>query len=76
MIFTTRWRRTGATACASTSSGASSTARSIGSVCDGAYVRLEPDAEGVIESEEYPGLRLHVPSMLAGDRAGVLAWLR
>ena len=33
---------------------------------DGAYVRLEPDAEDVIESEEYPGLRLHVPSMLAG----------
>ena len=43
---------------------------------DGAYVRPEPDAEGVIESEEYPGLRLHVPSMLAGDRADVLGWLR
>jgi Uma2 family endonuclease len=43
---------------------------------DGTYVRLEPDAEGVIESEEYPGLRLHVPSMLAGDRAAVLGWLR
>jgi Uma2 family endonuclease len=43
---------------------------------DGQYVRLAPDAEGVIESEEYPGLRLHVPSMLAGDRAAVLARLR
>jgi Uma2 family endonuclease len=43
---------------------------------DGAYVRLEPDAEGVIESEEYPGLRLHIPSLLAGDRANVVSWLR
>jgi Uma2 family endonuclease len=43
---------------------------------DGAYVRLEPDADGVIESEEYPGLRLHLPSMLAGNRAAVLGWLR
>jgi Uma2 family endonuclease len=43
---------------------------------DGTYVRLEPDAEGVIESEEYPGLRMHVPSMLAGNRADVLGWLR
>ena len=43
---------------------------------EGQYVRLEPDAEGVIESEEYPGLRLHIPSLLTGDRANVLAWLR
>jgi Uma2 family endonuclease len=43
---------------------------------DGAYVRLEPDADGVIESEEYPGLQLHLPSMLAGNRAAVLGWLR
>ena len=43
---------------------------------EGKYVRLEPDAEGVIESEEYPGLRLHVPSMLAGNRAALLARLR
>ena len=43
---------------------------------EGQYVRLDPDAEGVIESEEYPGLRLHIPSLLAGDRANVLAWLR
>jgi Uma2 family endonuclease len=43
---------------------------------EGEYVRLEPDVEGVLESEEYPGLRLHIPSMLAGDRADVLSWLR
>lgn len=41
-----------------------------------AYVRVEPDAEGVIESVQFPGLRLHVPSMLAGDLAGVLARLQ
>ena len=42
---------------------------------DGEYVRVEPDAHGVIESEAFPGLRLHVPKMLAGDLAGVLAEL-
>ena len=39
---------------------------------DGAYVRLEPDERGIFESEEFPGLRLHMPSLLAGDLAGVL----
>jgi Uma2 family endonuclease len=43
---------------------------------EGEYVRLEPDAEGVIESEEYPGLRLHLSSLLAGDRVDLLSWLR
>ena len=43
---------------------------------DGEYVRVEPDADGAIESEQFPGLRLHIPSMLAGDLAGVLAALR
>jgi Uma2 family endonuclease len=43
---------------------------------DGVYTRLEPDERGVIESEEFPGLRLHVPTMLAGDLAGVLDELR
>jgi len=43
---------------------------------DGTYVRIEPDADGMIESEQFPGLRLHVPSMLAGDLATVLARLR
>jgi hypothetical protein len=30
----------------------------------------------MIESEQFPGLRFHVPSMLAGDLAAVLARLR
>jgi Uma2 family endonuclease len=42
---------------------------------DGAYVLREPDAEGIVKSARFPGLRLHVPSMLAGDAAGVLAAL-
>ena len=41
----------------------------------GAYVRVEPDDHGMIESEVFPGLRLSVHSMLAGDTAGVLAAL-
>jgi Uma2 family endonuclease len=48
----------------------------------GEYVRVEPDERGLIESEVFPGLRLDVAKMLAGDRrrrdmrcpsAGVLA---
>jgi Uma2 family endonuclease len=42
---------------------------------DGEYVRVEPDAAGVIASERFPGLRLNVPAMLAGDATGVLAAL-
>jgi Uma2 family endonuclease len=42
---------------------------------DGQYVLIEPDADAVIESEQFPGLRLHVPSMLAGDLAAVLSQL-
>ena len=42
---------------------------------DGEYVPAEPDARGVIESEAFPGLRLTVVKMLAGDLAGVLAEL-
>jgi Uma2 family endonuclease len=42
---------------------------------DGEYVGVEPDANGVIESSVFPGLRLNVPAMLARDRAGVLAAL-
>jgi Uma2 family endonuclease len=41
----------------------------------GEYVRVEPDERGVIESEAFPGLRLDVAKMLAGDAAGVLAEL-
>ncbi|MFN8633625.1 MAG: Uma2 family endonuclease [Chloroflexota bacterium] len=43
---------------------------------DGSYVRVAPDADGIIESEQFPGLRLHVESMLAGDLTAVLAVLR
>jgi Uma2 family endonuclease len=42
---------------------------------DGDYVRVEPDTRGVIESSAFPGLRLAVDTMLAGDLAGVLAEL-
>ena len=42
---------------------------------DGEYVRVEPGADGMVESEQFPGLRLHIPSMLAGDLATVLARL-
>ena len=41
----------------------------------GRYEPLEPDAHGIITSEVFPGLRLNVPAMLAGDRAAVLAAL-
>jgi Uma2 family endonuclease len=37
------------------------------------YVPVEPDAAGIIESSGFPGLRLNVAKMLAGDVAGVLA---
>jgi Uma2 family endonuclease len=43
---------------------------------DGAYVLVEPDVSGIVESEQFPGLRLHVPSMLSGDLAAVLAHQR
>lgn len=39
------------------------------------YVRVEPDAAGIIESAVFPNLRLNVPAMLAGDTATVLAAL-
>ena len=42
---------------------------------EGEYIRIEPDDDGVIESEMFPGLRLHVEKLLAGDMAGVLAEL-
>lgn len=42
---------------------------------DGRYVPMEPDARGVMESRVFPGLRLAVAKMLAGDDAGVLAEL-
>jgi Uma2 family endonuclease len=42
---------------------------------DGEYMLVEPDERGVIESTEFPGLRLNVPKLLADDAAGVLAEL-
>jgi Uma2 family endonuclease len=43
---------------------------------DETYVLRIPDEQGIIESAHFPGLRLSVPSMLAGDQTGVLAALR
>jgi Uma2 family endonuclease len=43
---------------------------------DGQYVLVDPDAHGLIESTQFPGLKLHVESMLAGDLGAVLAHLR
>lgn len=40
---------------------------------DGEYVLVEPDADGIVESVQFPGLRLHIASMLAGKLAAVLA---
>lgn len=42
---------------------------------EGVYVWAEPDERGVVESGFFPGLRLHVPKLLADDLAGVLAEL-
>ena len=38
---------------------------------NGKYVAFTPNAEGVIESQIFPGLRLAVPALLAGDRVKV-----
>ncbi len=43
---------------------------------EGKYERVEPDAEGIIRSEIFPGLRMAVDKMLSGDLAGVLAELQ
>ena len=40
---------------------------------DGQYVALSPNASGVIESAAFPGLRLDVAAMLAGDISKVVA---
>jgi Uma2 family endonuclease len=39
----------------------------------GHYVRVEPGTDGIIESEAFPGLRLNVVRLLAGDYAGAVA---
>lgn len=43
---------------------------------DGEYGRLAPDAAGVVESRRFPGLRLAVRALLAGEVAAVLAELQ
>jgi len=40
---------------------------------EGEYIPLAPDAEGVIHSNVFPGLRLKPADLLAGDLAAVLA---
>ena len=42
---------------------------------DGKYERVEPGRDGVIESAEFPGLRLDVQAIVDGDRKRVLAAL-
>ncbi|MFQ5612013.1 MAG: Uma2 family endonuclease [Anaerolineae bacterium] len=42
---------------------------------EGRYVRLEPDAAGVIDSRVFPGLNLDVAALLEGELARVLAEL-
>jgi Uma2 family endonuclease len=43
---------------------------------DGVYAPLVADARGMLESRRFPGLRLAVPALLAGDLAVVLAELQ
>ncbi|MBI5949910.1 MAG: Uma2 family endonuclease [Chloroflexi bacterium] len=45
------------------------------SLQEGDYVRLDPSSAGIIESGIFPGLRLDVAKLLAGDLAGVIAAL-
>ena len=42
---------------------------------DGEHRRIEPDANGVIESDRFPGLWLNITKLLAGDYAGAVAAL-
>lgn len=42
---------------------------------EGQYAPVQPDAEGMIESVMFPGLRLLVPALLAGDYAALLTAL-
>ena len=40
------------------------------------YTRIAPDADGILQSRTFPGLRLCVPALLDGDLARVLAELQ
>jgi Uma2 family endonuclease len=42
----------------------------------GEYVALEPDADGVLESRIFPGLRLNVRGLVSMDLSAVLATQR
>lgn len=42
----------------------------------GTYIKLQPDENGILASTIFPGLRLAVNAMLAGDLATVLAELQ
>lgn len=46
------------------------------SLDEGEYVLISPDEQGVIRSQVFPGLRLAVAALLAGDLAAVLAELQ
>ncbi len=46
------------------------------SLQEGAFVQLAPDANGMIESTVFPGLRLAVSALLSGDMQTVLAELQ
>ncbi|HEX4949556.1 MAG TPA: Uma2 family endonuclease [Blastocatellia bacterium] len=43
---------------------------------EGGFVQLAPDADGIIESTVFPGLRLAVSSLLSGDMPTVMAELQ
>ncbi|NET56138.1 MAG: Uma2 family endonuclease [Symploca sp. SIO2E6] len=43
---------------------------------EGKYIKLQPDAQGIIKSEIYPGLWLDVPALLSGNLAKVLEILQ
>ena len=45
-------------------------------LADDAYSLMTPDVSGLIHSQAFPGLRLAVDALLAGDVAGVLAALQ
>ena len=44
-------------------------------LCEGVYVELQPDENGVLRSEVFPGLWLSVEAFLRGDLTAVLATL-
>jgi hypothetical protein len=46
------------------------------SLQNGAYIRLEPNAKGVVKSQIFSGLWLAVESMMAGNMTDVLSVLR